>query len=372
MAREGISRRLTIPQTPQQNGVAERMNRTLVEMARCLLFSSKLSAGFWADAVVTACHIRNRCPSCAIDDKIPYEKFFERPVKIHYLRSFGSKVYVLDKDTTKDKFAPRSKQGVFVGYPRDRKGYRVWLPHEHKLIIARDVRFLKNERSEDAACIDPFLIADKPKEGDPIRYIELDINSCPILPSSRTTNPVISPSRFEYRGNTPTSSEIPLNLPSDNVQIEVRLEDEIKRAPGRPRIQRGQVGRPKRIYRMVSVSRMEQENEGELIREDTRENDLIQDVDDGRQRQGIEMEEEECDIRGNDTRHDENDGNDTRYDEDDGSSSCTQEVFTDCEDFVGSAAEVSLREALYSEERKLWESAIVSEIRSLVKNWILR
>lgn len=63
LADHGIERRLTVPRTPQQNGVAERMNRTLLDMARCLMLQSGLSSMFWADAVATACHIRNCCPS---------------------------------------------------------------------------------------------------------------------------------------------------------------------------------------------------------------------------------------------------------------------------------------------------------------------
>ena len=71
----GINRRFSIPHTPEQNGVAERKNRTLVEMARCLLISSNLPSSFWAEAVLTANHLRNRCPSRSLHGATPFEKW---------------------------------------------------------------------------------------------------------------------------------------------------------------------------------------------------------------------------------------------------------------------------------------------------------
>ncbi|GBP59174.1 Copia protein [Eumeta japonica] len=99
---QGIQRRLSVVRTPQQNGVAERFNRTIVEMARCLLLQSSLSDMFWADAVATACHLRNRCPSRSINGDTPYQRWFNRDkMSLNYLRAFGSTVYVLDKNPAK-------------------------------------------------------------------------------------------------------------------------------------------------------------------------------------------------------------------------------------------------------------------------------
>src|SRR5207249_5721498 len=67
LQKSGIKRRLTIPHTPQQNGVAERMIRTLVDKARCLMIQSGLPPSFWAEAVATANHIHNRCPTRSLD-----------------------------------------------------------------------------------------------------------------------------------------------------------------------------------------------------------------------------------------------------------------------------------------------------------------
>jgi len=139
----GIERRLTVPRTPQQNGVAERLNRILLEMARCLLLQSGLPLTFWTDAVATACYIRNRCPTKSLGGVTPYEKWNGQFPTLTHLRVFGSTVHVLDKDKGKDKFDAKTNRGVFIGYPRESKGYRVWIPTLRKTVIARDIQFLE-------------------------------------------------------------------------------------------------------------------------------------------------------------------------------------------------------------------------------------
>ena len=79
---KGITRRLTVPHTPQQNGIAERKNRTLLEATRCLLLQRSMSPGFWAEAVTTACYLQNRHPSSAIDFQIPFELWFGKEMII--------------------------------------------------------------------------------------------------------------------------------------------------------------------------------------------------------------------------------------------------------------------------------------------------
>lgn len=139
----GIKRRLTVTHTPQQNGVAERKNRTLMEMARCLLLQSWLSKMFWAEAIVTANYLRNRCPTSSLDGHTPFEFMKKEIPMLSHLRIFGSRVYVLNKDPTKGKLEARSRLGMMVGYSDESKGYRVWIPEIRKITIARDVEFLE-------------------------------------------------------------------------------------------------------------------------------------------------------------------------------------------------------------------------------------
>ena len=75
---DGIVRHFTVRHTPQQNGVAERMNRTLLEKVRCMLSNAGLGKEFWAEAITYACHLINRLPSAAIDGKTPFEKMVRK------------------------------------------------------------------------------------------------------------------------------------------------------------------------------------------------------------------------------------------------------------------------------------------------------
>ncbi|KAK0596509.1 hypothetical protein LWI29_016370 [Acer saccharum] len=120
----GIVRHRTVRHTPQQNGVAERMNRTILDKVRCLLIGSGLSQNFWGEAAATTAYLINRSPSTAISLKTPEEIWTGRPSSLNHLRVFRCATYA---HQTKDKLEPRSLQGVFLGYPLGVKGYRVWL-----------------------------------------------------------------------------------------------------------------------------------------------------------------------------------------------------------------------------------------------------
>lgn len=155
-----ISRRTTVTHTSEQNGVAERRNRTLMDMTRCLLIQSSLPPSFWGEAINTANHIRNRCPSRSLGGKTPFEKWTGKVPNVSHFQEFGSQVFTLNREPTKGKLDPRSKKGIFVGYSNESKGYRIWLPDEKRIDIARDVKFIgtpnnpsKNE-SYDAVSID--------------------------------------------------------------------------------------------------------------------------------------------------------------------------------------------------------------------------
>lgn len=141
----GIVHRKTVPRCPQQNGVAERQNRTLAEMARCMLIQSCAPTYLWAEAVNTACFIRNLCPSKAISDKIPWEVWSGEKVTkelLQRIKVFGCRVWV--RVEPKGKFGQRAIEGVFLGYESHRKGYRVWMLTERKVKIAYHVIFEEN------------------------------------------------------------------------------------------------------------------------------------------------------------------------------------------------------------------------------------
>lgn len=126
--------------TPQQNGVVERMNRTLLEKVRCLLFTTGLPRSFWGEALTTAAYLVNRTPSSATGYICPEERWSRRKPSINHLRVFGCAAYAHTKD---GKLEPRSLRCVFLGYQEGTKGYRLSEREAPgvKLIISRDVVF---------------------------------------------------------------------------------------------------------------------------------------------------------------------------------------------------------------------------------------
>lgn len=140
-AKSGISRHRTCTYTPQQNGVAERMNRTIMDKVRCMLAESGMPNVFWAEAASTACYLINRSPSSAIDFLVPDFKWSNVKPGYNHLRIFGCIAYV---HVSQGKLNPRAKKGVFLGYPNGVKGYKVWLLDDLKCVISRDVTFNEN------------------------------------------------------------------------------------------------------------------------------------------------------------------------------------------------------------------------------------
>lgn len=112
----GIERHFTVRMTPQQNGLAERLNRTIMERVRCMMSCANLSKNFWAEAVATAVYVINRSPSTTIDLKTPMEKWSGHAPTLCHLKVFGSVAYA---HINKGKLEPRAIKCMFLGYPEE-------------------------------------------------------------------------------------------------------------------------------------------------------------------------------------------------------------------------------------------------------------
>lgn len=141
---QGIEHQTTVPYTPQQNGVAERKNRTLVEMGRCMLLDAGLALQFWGEAISTAAYLINRLPSRSVDTT-PYEKWYGRKPDTSHLRIFGSKVYRLVPHELRKKWDDCAVIGILVGYSTTTKGYRILDPKTNKVTVSRSVRIVESE-----------------------------------------------------------------------------------------------------------------------------------------------------------------------------------------------------------------------------------
>lgn len=149
LKRCGIRFQTTCPHTPQQNGMAERMNRTIVEKSRCMLFGSNLDKSFWAEAVATAVYVTNRSPSRGLEGKTPEEIWSGQLPNLSHLRTFGCKACAMSMchvpKKNRQKLDAKSEEYIFVGYCDETKGYRLLHPITKRLVKGRDVVFLENQ-----------------------------------------------------------------------------------------------------------------------------------------------------------------------------------------------------------------------------------
>ena len=116
----GIVSQLTPPGTPQWNGVSERRNRTLLDMVRSMISQTDLPLYFWGYALETAAFTLNRVPTKSVE-KTPYEIWTGKRPTLSFLKIWGCEVYV--KRLQSDKLTPKSDKCLFVGYPKETKGY---------------------------------------------------------------------------------------------------------------------------------------------------------------------------------------------------------------------------------------------------------
>jgi transposase InsO family protein len=129
LSEKGIIHQTSCAHTPQQNGVAERKNRHLLEVARCLLFHMHVPKQFWSDAVLTACYLINRMPSLVLDGVSPHSLLYpSTPPFPLPLKVFGCICYVHNLGPGYDKLDPRATKCVFLGYSTTQKGYRCYSP----------------------------------------------------------------------------------------------------------------------------------------------------------------------------------------------------------------------------------------------------
>ncbi|XP_062529208.1 uncharacterized protein LOC105841774 isoform X3 [Bombyx mori] len=128
----------------KQNGLAERMNRTLVERARCMLFYANLEKKFWTEAVATAAYVVNRSPTKSLEGKTPYELWKGKKPNLSHLKIFGSEAMVHVPKEKRHKWDKKSVKMIFMGYCDSSKGYRLMDPKTLKIIKSRDVIFIEN------------------------------------------------------------------------------------------------------------------------------------------------------------------------------------------------------------------------------------
>jgi hypothetical protein len=145
---EGIKHEFSSPYIPQQNGVVERKNRTLLDMARTMLDEYKTLDRFWAEAINTACYSINRLYLHQILKKTSYELLIGKKPNVSYFRVFGSKCFILIKRGRKSKFAPKVVEGFLLGYDSNIRAYRVFNKSTRLVEVSCDIVFDETNGSQ--------------------------------------------------------------------------------------------------------------------------------------------------------------------------------------------------------------------------------
>jgi hypothetical protein len=145
---EGIKLEFSSPYTPQQNGVVERNNRTLLDMARTMLDEYKTPDRFWAEAINTTCYSINRLYLHRILKKTSYELLTSKNPSVSYFRVFGSKCFILIKKGKNSKFAPKEVEGFLLGYDSNTRAYRVFNKSTRLVEVSCDIVFDETNASQ--------------------------------------------------------------------------------------------------------------------------------------------------------------------------------------------------------------------------------
>lgn len=167
---KGIQVEPTAAYTPQQNGVSERFNRTIVEKVRAMLIEAQTPKNLWNEAVLAAVYLTNRSPTTAVSDwKTPAEMWTGHKPDVSKLRVFGCKAFAWVSTAQRKKLDPKSKPAVMIGYAPN--AYRLWNKEKKQLFLARDVKFDENSfpfatqiRDETPLVVAPYEFEDQDEE----------------------------------------------------------------------------------------------------------------------------------------------------------------------------------------------------------------
>jgi hypothetical protein len=176
----GIVHQTTVPYSPQQNGLAERMNRTLVERARAMMEHMEVPKCWWAEAVNTAVFLTNRLPCAAVPESTPFEVCFQSRPDLSMVRVFGSKgVAHIDK-SQRVKFDGKGFRCILLGYSETTKGYRVWNLDKKRVQCVRSAVFDETPKDQFVNVETDANSGPNLSEVDDEVFVDPSVNSTPL------------------------------------------------------------------------------------------------------------------------------------------------------------------------------------------------
>ncbi|KAJ9563755.1 hypothetical protein OSB04_008915 [Centaurea solstitialis] len=213
---QGIGRQLTTAYTPQQNGVAERKNRTIMNMVRSMLAEKCVPKEFWPEAVKWSVHVLNRCPTVAVQNKTPEEAWSGEKPKVDYFRVFGCVAHAHVPDQKRRKLDDKSQKCVLLGVSEESKAYRLYEPVSKKIIISRDAKFEEDKSwdwgQDEGKCRSDVLEWNDDDGNDGIATNSNEITSS----SNDSPNNSLTPNVSSSEGESFPSGSDGSNSPSPN------------------------------------------------------------------------------------------------------------------------------------------------------------
>ena len=143
--KNGIKQQFTTAYTPQQNGIAERKSRMILDMTRTMLKENYLPKNFWAKTMARTTYLLNRCPSKSVENMTPQEVWSGYKPSVSHLRIFGCIAYAQVPETKRKKLDDHGEKCIFIGYSEESKAYKLYNPLTNKVVVSRDVIFSEDE-----------------------------------------------------------------------------------------------------------------------------------------------------------------------------------------------------------------------------------
>jgi transposase InsO family protein len=137
----GIKRELTTPYNPQQNGVAKRKNRTIMEAVKTMIHDQDLRICLWPEAVMVVVYVQNQLSHSALGLKTPEDMYTGNKPEVSHLKIFGCPIFIHIPKEKRNKMEPSGKKRIFVGYCEVSKAFRIYIPGHNHIEINRDVTF---------------------------------------------------------------------------------------------------------------------------------------------------------------------------------------------------------------------------------------
>ncbi|KAK8540598.1 hypothetical protein V6N13_027117 [Hibiscus sabdariffa] len=199
----GIRHPLTVPKSPQQNGIAKRKNRTILNMARSMLKAKNMPKEFLVKVVSCVVYLSNRSLTKNVDNVTPQEAWSGRKPSVRHIRVFGSIAYAHVPDQGRLKLDDRSSKYVFIGYDSNSKGYKLFNPSNGRIVISRDVEFDEqaswNWEAQEEQSYDLFPYFVEEQDVTPSQVVD--------LPQNRTPPPSPAPIHEETSEESSSSRE---------------------------------------------------------------------------------------------------------------------------------------------------------------------